>query len=94
MQPKKPTQKTEEKRFGYPTIEALLDSENFDKLNASFNAGYVKLTAIIDNKSSTIKAQKDARLAMKAYELTTDLLKELLKLKYVVQDQMKKNQKK
>ena len=94
MQPKKPTAKTEEKRFGYPHIEALLDSENFDKLNASFSQGYAKLTAVIDNKSSTIKAQKDARLAMKAYELTTDLLKELLKLKYVVQEQMKKTQKK
>ena len=81
-------------RLGYPTIEALLDSEDFDRLNKSFGEGYNKLTALLDNKSAGLKTQKEARAAMKAYELTTDLLKELLQLKYAMQKESKKNEKK
>lgn len=94
MQSKKTSPTNTEKRFGYPHIESLLDSENFEAVNKNFGEAYQKLTACINSKSTPIKTQKEARLAMKAYELTTDLLKELLKLKYVVQAQTQKNQKK
>ena len=96
MSQKKPGKPEDAKasRLGYPTIEALLDSEDFDRLNKSFGEAYNKLSALLDNKSAGLKTQKEARAAMKAYELTTDLLKELLKLKYAMQKESKKNEKK
>lgn len=71
--------------LGYPLIEELLNSENFDRLNKSFAEGYQKLEKIMLDRGVGIKKQKDARKAMRAYELTSDLIKELLKLKYQLQ---------
>lgn len=77
MQPKK-----EKAVLGYPHIEQLLETENFDGINQSFAKAYDSLQTIMNERGSGLKKQKDARKAMKAYELTTDMIKELLKVKY------------
>lgn len=81
------------KTLGYQKIEELLESENFDGLNQSFGEAYQKLQAIMDDKGAGLKKHKEARKAMQAYELTTDLIKELLKLKYQILENQKKEQK-
>lgn len=68
--------------LGYERIEGLLENENFAPLNTSFAAAYEKLEKIMSDTSAGLKKQKGAQKAMKAYELTTELLNELLKIKY------------
>ena len=66
---------------GYPRIEKLIETEQFDEVNASFGKAYEELQQIAISKSGLGKG-KAAKKALKAYELTLDLFKELLKLKY------------
>lgn len=88
---KGPPQKPDENaRLGYPTIENLIETEDFEGLNKSFSESYGKLKAILDDKSAGLKKHKEARKAMKSYELTTDLLKELLQLKFAMQEEADK----
>lgn len=68
--------------LGYPQIEKLLDSEDFNRLNKSFGEAYHRLEVIQGDVSAGLKKQKAAGRALKAYELTTDLIKELLNIKY------------
>ena len=70
--------------LGYPQIEALLESENFETINNSFALGYEKLEKIKSDRSGGLKKQKAAQKAMKAYELTTELINELLQIKYQI----------
>jgi len=79
--------------LGYPQIEKLIDSENFEALNKSFGEGYANLEKILGDSSVGVKKQKAAAKAMKAYELTTDLIKELLNIKYELR-RLKKEQEK
>ncbi|MBU0505187.1 MAG: hypothetical protein ABII18_10665 [bacterium] len=84
--------------LGYPTIEKLLETEEFQKINESFGQAYSKLEAISQDSSAGLKKKKAATKAMQAYELTTELLNELLKIKYQIvqmrQAEAKKNEKK
>ncbi|MDX1387177.1 MAG: hypothetical protein R3257_06270 [bacterium] len=66
---------------GYPRIEKLVETEKFDEVNASFGKAYDELQQIAKAKSGLGKG-KAAKKALKAYELTMDLFKELLRLKY------------
>jgi hypothetical protein len=66
---------------GYPRIEKLVETEKFDEVNASFGKAYEELQQIAKAKSGLGKG-KAAKKALKAYELTMDLFKELLRLKY------------
>lgn len=84
--------------IGYPNIEELLETEGFDKINKSFSEAYDKLEIIMKDRAGGLKKQKGAQKAMKAYELTTELMNELLKIKYQIikmrDEQAKKQQKK
>ncbi|EKD50804.1 MAG: hypothetical protein ACD_62C00424G0004 [uncultured bacterium] len=75
---------TKEAGLGYPTIEGLLETESFDKINNSFNEAYKKLEKIAADSDSGLKKKRSASKAMQAYELTTELLNELLKIKYQI----------
>lgn len=66
---------------GYPRIEKLVETENFDEVNKSFGQAYEELNKIAKSKSGLGKG-KSAKKALRAYDLVMDLFKELLRLKY------------
>ncbi len=70
---------------GYPRIEKLIETENFDEVNKSFGAAYEELNKIAKAKRG-LGQGKSAKKAMRSFELTMDLFKELLKLKYQIMD--------
>lgn len=76
---------------GYPRIERLIDTEDFDAVNKSFAMAYGELEKVARQKAGLGKA-KQAKKAMKSYELVMDLLKELLKLKYQMQEALKQQE--
>ncbi len=76
---------------GYPRIESLIDTEDFDSVNKSFAAAYGELEKVARQKAGLGKA-KQAKKAMRAYELVMELLKELLKLKYQMQEALKQQE--
>lgn len=76
--------------LGYPRIEDLLENENFVKINKSFSEAYDRLERIMKDRSAGLKMQKAAQKAMKAYELVTQLINELLHLKHEI-IKMRKN---
>lgn len=79
--------------LGYPLIEKLLETEDFDRINKSFSETYKKLEKIFQDNSQGLKRQKEARNAMTAYEYTTGLIRELLKVKYEILEQQKSQSK-
>ncbi len=81
--------KEESLTAGYPRIEKLVESEDFDAVNKSFGSTYEELQKISKQKSGLGKG-KLAKKAMRAYELAMDLFKELLKLKYQMMEVLKK----
>ena len=78
---------------GYPRIEKLIETEDFDKVNETFGKAYDELQKIAKAKSGLGKG-KSAKKAIKAYELTLDLFKDLLKLKYQMMETFEKGEKK
>lgn len=76
---------------GYPAVEKLIDTEDFDELNEAFEAAYAELFEI-SRKKKGLKARRDAKKAMKALELTLDLFRELLAIKYKLQEEAEKAQ--
>lgn len=72
---------------GYPEVERLIDTEDFDEINTEFEAAYSELYDITKKKRS-FKTQRDARKVMRSLELTMDLFRELLAIKYRIQDEM------
>jgi len=74
---------------GYPRIEKLVETEDFDGVNKSFGHSFDELQKIAKQKSGLGKG-KAAKKAMRSYELTMDLFKELLKLKYQMMEVLKK----
>ncbi len=76
---------------GYPRIEELVDGENFDPINKSFAAAYGELEKISRQKAGLGKA-KQAKKAMRGYELTMNLLKEVLKMKYQMVENLKQKE--
>ncbi|MBI2339084.1 MAG: hypothetical protein HYU99_01795 [Deltaproteobacteria bacterium] len=75
--------------LGYPTIERLIETEDFSKVNQTVSACYDKLEKMLKGKGGGLSKQKGIRAALKAYDLTIDLLRDLLKVKY---DIIKKKQ--
>ncbi len=73
---------------GYPRIEKLVETEDFDEINKSFAKAHDDLEEIAKAKQGLGKG-KSAKKAMKAYELTSELFKELLSLKYQMIENMK-----
>jgi len=78
---------------GYPAVEKLIDTEDFDELNETFELAYEELFEI-SKKRKGLKTRRDAKKAMKALELTLDLFRELLAIKYKLQEEAEKAQKK
>lgn len=73
---------------GYPAVEKLIDTEDFDAINLAFELAYNQLADICRCKKG-VKTQRDAKRAMRAMELTMDLLRELLAIKYRIQEEQK-----
>lgn len=76
---------------GYPAIEKLIDSEDFSKVNAAFERTYNDLSSEAKVKRG-LKKSRDAKKAMRAIELTINLFKELLEIKYRIQELLKRTQ--
>ncbi|MBI4125802.1 MAG: hypothetical protein HY609_04710 [Deltaproteobacteria bacterium] len=79
--------------LGYPHVEKLIDSEDFDEINRSFQKAYADLEKISKEKRGLGKG-KEAKQAMQALEKCSELLKELLQIKYRLQEEIKKQAKK
>ncbi len=77
---------------GYPAIETLLDSEDFGHVNKVFEKTYAELEGKAKIKRG-LKKSREARKAMKSVELVMNLLKELLEIKYRLQEMIKQSQK-
>ncbi len=69
---------------GYPAVEELIDKEDFEEINAVFEGAYEELLDL-SKKKKGLKTQRDAKKAMRALELTMELLRELLAIKYRLQ---------
>ncbi len=65
----------------FPEIEHLIQTEDFDRINRSFAAAYEALEKMTKGRGGLGKA-RDAKKGMKAIERVMDLLRELLRLKY------------
>ncbi len=74
--------------MGYPRVEQLIDTEDFTEVNEAFEVAYADLGGLV-SKSRSIKKGKDAKKAMKAMELTMDLFRDLLEIKYQLQAMQK-----
>lgn len=77
--------------LGYPVIEKLIESEDFKTVNQSISNSYDTLERMLKNKAGGLKKQKAIRQALKAFDLTIDLIRTLLKTKYdMIADHNKK----
>ena len=65
----------------FPSLEGLLESEDFSKVNRGFTEAYESLEKLSRGRGGMGKTA-EARKAMKAIERVMDLLRDLLKLKY------------
>ena len=74
---------------GYPAIEKLIDTEDFTELNDAFEAAYGDLFELSKHRKG-LKSQRDAKKAMRTLELTMELLRELLAIKYRLQEEAEK----
>ncbi len=92
----KRSSKREEQKYGsagYPVVERLIDTEDFNSINGAFERGYGELYELSRRKRS-FKTQKDVKRAMRALELTLELFRELLAIKYRLQEESAKRSKK
>lgn len=71
---------------GYPAVEKLIDTEDFTELNTVFEVAYGELMELSKRKKG-LKTQRDAKRAMRSLELTMELLRELLAIKYRIQEE-------
>lgn len=76
---------------GYPSIERLIDTEDFSKVNETFEAAYSELGQVAKVKRG-LKRSREAKKAMLAIELTMNLFKELLEIKYKIAEMLKRSQ--
>ena len=70
---------------GYPEIERLVDTEDFSDINSRFQEAYKQLEEISHHKRG-LKKSREAKRAMSAMELVMDLFRELLTIKYKLQE--------
>ncbi|MBU4485230.1 hypothetical protein KKA47_07420 [bacterium] len=69
--------------IGYPKMEKLLDTEDFEKFNEIFGHVYDELS-VVAKKKRGLKKGRDATKAMKSIDLMIKLVEELLQLKYKI----------
>lgn len=70
---------------GYPEIERLIDTEDFTEVNEKFKDAYEKLEEVSKHKRG-LKKSRDAKKAMASINLVMDLFRELLTIKYRLQE--------
>lgn len=88
-------QQPTKERLGYPLMEKLIETEGFEKINQTFSASYDTLERMLKNKTGGLGKQKLIRQALQAYDLTIDLIRELLKVKYqMIKDKKEKAEEK
>ena len=81
IQPARPKETT----AGYPEVEYLIETEDFADINEKFKNAYEQLEGMAKQKRG-LKKSRDARKAMKSMELIMDLFRELLTIKYRLQE--------
>jgi len=69
---------------GFPAVEKLIETEDFEEINSAFEAAYDELLEL-SKKKKGLKTQREAKKAMCSLELTMGLLRELLAIKYRLQ---------
>lgn len=80
--PRRPTaQQKGGTSLGYPTIEGLLESEDFSKLHDGFESVKKQAEEIMSAATQSARNKKRARTALDAFDRGLDLLKELLEIK-------------
>ena len=72
---------------GYPAVEKLIESEDFIEINKVFEKAYAELEEL-GKKKRGLKKGRDAKKAMLAIEHVMDLFKELLEIKYRLQEML------
>ena len=77
--------------MGYPRVEKLIETEDFTSINEAFEKAYAKLSEMARHKKG-LKKSRDAKKIMKAMELVMDLFRELLALKYQLQEMQAQQQ--
>lgn len=77
---------------GYPAVEKLIDSEDFVEINKVFGGAYTELDEL-GRKKRGLKKSREAKKAMLAIEHVMDLFKELLEIKYRIQDMLDQSNK-
>jgi len=87
--PKAPDNTQRYGQAGYPVVEKLIDIEDFDAINLAFEDAYAQLYDISRRKKG-FKTQRDVKRAMRALELTLELFRELLAIKYLLQEEVAK----
>ena len=86
----KPLPLDQKPSIGYPVIEKLIETEDFKKVNKTISASYDALERMQKQKTGGLRKQKTIRQALKAYDLTIDLIRDLLKAKHeMIQRQFK-----
>lgn len=70
---------------GYPEIERLIETEQFDDVNQVFASTHEALAKVASKKGG-FKKSGEAKKAMKAIELVMQLFRELLIIKYQLKE--------
>lgn len=78
-------------KIGYPAVERLIETEDFKDINEAFESAYEELI-IIKKRKKGLKTQRDSKRIMRALELTMELLRELLAIKYRIIEEKKAKQ--
>lgn len=91
--PKQSPQRPQRRLLGYPIIEKLIETEDFNKVNKTMSACYDTLERMLKNKTAGLQKKKHIRQAIKAYDLTIDLIRDLLKIKYEIMQRAQKEAK-
>lgn len=74
-------------KTGYPEIERLIDTEDFNDVNAIFAGAHQQLAKLATTKGG-FKKSREAKKGMKAIELVMNLFRELLTLKYQMKERL------
>ncbi|MFH1874573.1 MAG: hypothetical protein ABH859_05235 [Pseudomonadota bacterium] len=82
---KKTTQSPKKPSAGYPEIEELIETEDFSEVNKKFQNAYDQLEEL-GKKKKGLKKSRDAKQAMLSIELVMELFRELLTIKYRLEE--------
>lgn len=78
--------------MGYPRVEKLIETEDFTEINEIFEAAYAEASEVAGQKKG-LKKSREAKKVMKSMELVMDLFRELLAIKYQLQEMHQEQQK-